>query len=379
MRGRCLSAEAANAVGSTRLGFLVAGFATAGWAPLVPFARSRAALDDERLGLLLLCLGAGSIVAMPLAGGLIARFGCRRVLLASTASICSALPVLATSPRFSMLCVALCTFGAGVGALDCAINVQAVIVERACGRAMMSGFHGLFSLGGIAGAAAISASLSADVSLLSAVLCVIGAIACALAFALPRALRAGEERGPAFAVPRGEVLFLGVLCFIVFLTEGAMLDWSAVFLSSVRGVDPARAGLGYATFAAAMTVGRLTGDRVVAQWGGRPVMVAGASCAALGLVCLTSLRDPVSPWIGFVLIGLGCSNLVPLLYSALGRQTAMPESSAVPALTMIGYAGILAGPAAIGFVAHATSLSAAFSMVAAALLGVAASARAVRL
>jgi MFS family permease len=164
-----------------------------------------------------------------------------------------------------------------------------------------------------------------------------------------------------------------VLCFLAFLTEGAMLDWSAVFLIE-RGSDPAHAGLGYAVFAAAMTLGRLTGDAVVARIGARRVFAAGALLAGAGLAMLTTeLR-----WPGFALIGIGCANLVPLLYSALGQQRAMPTNSAVPALTMLGYAGILAGPAAIGFVAHATSLTIAFLMLSGALVGVAGCARVLR-
>jgi MFS family permease len=367
-----LAAVAAQ-VRSTRLAFLLSGFATAGWAPLVPFARAHASLDERQLGLLLLCLGAGSMTVMPLAGALVVRFGCRAVLVVTGVVLCAALPVLATSGSFAMLCTALASFGAAAGALDCAMNVQAVLVERAAGRAMMSGFHGVFSLGGILGAAAVSALLSAGASLIFATTCVVIAILIALALAYPHALRAGDERGPALAVPRGAVLFLGVLCFLAFLTEGAMLDWSAVFLIE-RGCAPAYAGLGYAIFAAAMTVGRLTGDAVVGRFGGRRVFLSGSLCAALGLLALTHQL----PWLGFVLIGLGCANLVPLLYSALGHQRSMPTSTAIPALTMLGYAGILAGPAAIGFVAHATSLTSAFLMLSGALVGVGACARLLR-
>ncbi|HEX5656862.1 MAG TPA: MFS transporter [Polyangiales bacterium] len=372
MPAPCSLAEQHAQVRSTRLAFLLSGFATAGWAPLVPFAKQHAALDQQQLGLLLLCLGAGSMTAMPLAGALVARLGCRTVLAITSVMICLALPVLATSGSFAVLCAALLAFGAAVGALDCAMNVQAVLVERAAGRAMMSGFHDVFSLGGILGAAAVSASLSAGVGLLHATLGVVAAILIALALALPAALTAGEDRGPAFALPRGAVSFLGLLCFIAFLTEGAMLDWSAVFLIA-RGTEPARAGLGYALFAGAMTVGRLTGDALVRRIGATPAFALGAFTAALGIASLAQW----AAWTSFVLIGLGCANLVPLLYSALAKQTSMPESAAVPALTMLGYAGMLAGPAAIGFVADATSLATALSLVAGLLLAVAASARAV--
>lgn len=364
---------------STRIAFFVAGFGMAAWAPLVPFAKARAGVGEGSLGLLLLCLGIGSIVAMPLAGALTARFGCRRVLLASAGLICVSLPVLATASGLPLLVPALFVFGAGVGSMDCAMNIQAIIVERASGRAMMSGFHGLFSLGGIVGAGGVSLLLSAGASPLAATLCVVAGVVAASAKAAPHLLpHGGEGGGSAFAVPRGAVLFLGVLCFIAFLTEGAVLDWSAVFLTSVRGVEPATAGLGYAAFSLAMTAGRLTGDAVVRRFGGGLVVAAGGVCAAAGLALATLVPAWEVGLLGYALVGAGCSNIVPVLFTAVGRQTAMPESAAVPAITTLGYAGILAGPAAIGFAAQATSLSIAFLAVAALLLGVAASGRVLR-
>ena len=344
----------------------------AAWAPLVPFAKNRLALGDGALGLLLLCLGGGSIVAMPLAGVLAARFGCRRVLVGFSLLLCLALPPLAAASSLPLLAAALFVFGAGVGSVDCVMNIQAIIVERASGRAMMSGFHGLFSLGGIAGAGGMTALLSAHVSPLAAVWCVVGITLVALLWAAPHFLSYGSAReGPAFAVPHGVVLFIGALCFAMFLTEGAALDWSAVFLTGVRGVDPARAGLGYAVFALTMTSGRLTGDAVVGALGGTRVILLGGLCAAAGMLVVTLVPAWEAVLLGYGLVGAGCANIVPVLFSAVGRQSAMPENVAVPAITTLGYAGILAGPALIGFVAHATSLPTAFLVLAAALVGVA--------
>ncbi len=364
---------------STRVAFFIAGFAMAVWAPLVPFAKTRAGLDDGMLGLLLLCLGVGSIVAMPLAGILAGRFGCRRVIGAATVLICLTLPLLATVSSVPWLVAALFVFGAGIGSVDCTVNIQAVIVERASGRAMMSGFHGLFSLGGIAGAGGMSALFSAGLSPLSATFCVLPVILLAILWAAPHFLSSGGAgSGPAFAVPRGIVLFIGLLCFVVFLTEGAMLDWGAVFLIGERAVDPAHAGLGYAAFATTMTMGRLTGDAIVRRLGGANVLLFGSLCASLGLALAVLSSGWLAGLLGFALVGAGCSNIVPVLYTAIGRQKTMPESIAVPAITTIGYAGILAGPAFIGFVAQGTSLSFAFLGVAVLLLGVAASSRFVR-
>ncbi len=359
---------------STRIAYLIAGIGIAAWAPLVPYAKVRANLDEGTLGLLLLCLGVGSILAMPISGALAARFGCRRVLSGGTILICLALPLLATMTSLPWLVAALFLFGAGLGTVDSTVNLQAVIVERASGKTMMSGFHGMFSLGGIIGAAGVSVLLGLGLSPLGATLVVNGVLLVALFKAAPHLLPYGSESsGPAFAIPHGVVLFIGILCFIVFLAEGAVLDWSAVFLTTERAVDTAYAGLGYAAFALTMTVGRLTGDSVVHRLGAKRVIIYGGSIAAAGFLLATLAPMWQAALLGYALVGAGCSNIVPVLYTAVGKQTLMPEAIAVPAITTIGYAGILAGPALIGFVAHGSSLSIAFGLIAISLVAVAAS------
>ncbi|MFC6299953.1 MFS transporter [Pseudomonas sp. CCM 7893] len=364
---------------STRIAFFIAGFGIAAWAPLVPYAKARAQLDEGTLGLLLLCLGVGSIIAMPAAGALASRFGCRRVLTGGTILICLALPLLATVSSIPLLMAALFLFGAGLGAVDSTVNLQAVIVERASGKTMMSGFHGLFSLGGIVGAAGVSGLLGLGMSPLTAILVVIVIIALALLKAGPHLLPYGSESsGPAFAIPHGVVLFIGCLCFIVFLAEGAVLDWSAVFLSAERGLDEAYAGLGYAAFALTMTAGRLTGDAIVRRLGATRVIVIGGALAAAGMLLATLFPAWETALLGYALVGAGCSNIVPVLYTAVGKQQVMPEHIAVPAITTLGYAGILSGPAMIGFIAHGSSLSAAFVLIAVLLAGVAISGKILR-
>ncbi|WP_413791853.1 MULTISPECIES: MFS transporter [unclassified Pseudomonas] len=359
---------------STRIAYLIAGIGIAAWAPLVPYAKVRANLDEGTLGLLLLCLGVGSILAMPISGALAARFGCRRVLSGGTILICLALPLLATMTSLPWLVAALFLFGAGLGTVDSTVNLQAVIVERASGKTMMSGFHGMFSLGGIIGAAGVSALLGLGLSPLGATLVVNGVLLVALFKAAPHLLPYGSESsGPAFAIPHGVVLFIGILCFIVFLAEGAVLDWSAVFLTTERAVDTAYAGLGYAAFALTMTIGRLTGDSVVHRLGAKRVIIYGGSIAAAGFLLATLAPMWQAALLGYALVGAGCSNIVPVLYTAVGKQTLMPEAIAVPAITTIGYAGILAGPALIGFVAHGSSLSLAFGLIALSLVAVAVS------
>ena len=348
----------------------------AAWAPLVPFAKERLGIQEGALGTLLLCLGAGSIIAMPLAGVLTSLLGCRRVLIWSVLVVCTILPMLAQVSSIAWLGLALFFFGAGIGALDCAMNIQAIILERTSGRTMMSGFHGLFSLGGVVGAGGMTGLLSTGMSPLNATLIVIAVIVVLLALSASRFLPyGGRSSGPVFALAKGVVLFIGVLCFILFLTEGAVLDWSAVFLADDRGMSPAHAGLGYAAFAATMTVGRLTGDRYVRRVGPKVTVIGGALLAAAGLALATLIASWPVALLGYALVGVGCSNIVPVMFSLAGKQNEMPESIAVPAITTMGYAGVLLGPALIGFVAHATNLATALLILAGMLLGVAASAR----
>jgi predicted MFS family arabinose efflux permease len=347
---------------STRAAFFIAGFALSAWAPLIPFAKDRAGLDEAALGLLLLCFGAGSLAGMPLAGALTARFGCRVVAVTATILVCIALPILANSGSSPVLAAALLLFGAGVGAVDVAMNIQAVIVERASGRAMMSGFHGMFSVGGIAGALGVSALLFLGISPIAATIDVVAVIVALLAgfgrYLLPR----GRQRSDKLLVwPRGTVLIISVLCCILFLVEGAMLDWSAVFLTTRRGVAPAQAGFGYAAFAATMTFGRLTGDRFVHRLGGTRVLQLGCLAAIAGLALAVLVPAKYAAFAGFMLAGAGCANLVPVLYTAAGNQSAMAAGPAISAVTTLGYAGILCGPVLIGLVAQATNLNVAFA------------------
>ncbi len=255
---------------ATRMAFFIVGFAVAAWAPLIPYAKERLGVDEGTLGLLLLCLGIGSIVSMPLTGTLAARFGCRRVIWGATFVMCVALPCLALASTVPRLALAILAFGAGVGTVDVTVNIQAVMVEKAAGRAMMSGFHG----------------------------------------------------------------FLSLICF---LAEGAILDWGAVFLTSVRNVAPSYAGWGYTIFSIAMTVCRLTGDRVVQALGSFRIILFGGLCAAAGLAVAVLAPSWLVALIGFGMVGFGASNIVPVLFSAAGRQTAMPPNLAIAAMTFLGY------------------------------------------
>ncbi|MET3925814.1 MFS transporter [Devosia sp. 2618] len=361
---------------ATRAVFLVAGLAMAAWAPLVPFAKARVGVEDGGLGLLLLCLGLGSILAMPITGILANRFGCRAVIVGGSLAVALVLPLLALVDTVPALAITLALFGASVGTVDVAVNIQAVMVEKDSGRNMMSGFHGLFSLGGILGAGGLSLLIGAGISPLLATVTISVMLVVLLVFAFSGLLPYGNHEGgktPLFVVPKGIVIFIGILCFLVFLGEGAILDWSALFLIGTHLVDPSQAGFGYTMFAIAMTVGRLTGDWIVKTLGGMIVVVGGGLLSAAGFLLAVYAPSQPLAFAGFLLVGIGASNIVPVLFTAAGKQTRMPASLAIASITTLGYAGILAGPAAIGFVAQHWNLSTAFVLVAAGLIFVAVS------
>ncbi|MFB6325812.1 MFS transporter [Pantoea deleyi] len=361
----------------TRTIFLINGLGMSAWAPLVPFARDRLQLSGASLGALLLCLGIGSLAAMPVTGTLVARFGCRRVMAFSTLLVLLMMPLLATADSHLVMAAALMLFGAGLGMLDVAMNYQAVQVEQAAEKPMMSGFHGFFSLGGILGAGTVSLLLSQSFTPLAATLVVMAVMLILLLWRLPVLMneRLHQPDQPWLVVPRGWVAFLGLLCFILFLAEGAVLDWGALLLLQNPAMTPAYAGLGYAIFSVAMTLGRFSGDKVIARFGRYPVMLTGALTAAAGMTLAVWLPWPEIALLAFLLVGFGLSNTVPMLFNAAGNQRDMPANLAISAMTTLGYAGILSGPALIGFISQWISLSGAFLVIALLLLAVAASAR----
>jgi predicted MFS family arabinose efflux permease len=349
---------------STRLAFLVAGFGTSCWAPLVPYAKHRLAVDEQMLGILLLCLGTGSLLAMFVTGMLSSRFGTRPVILVSGFGLAAVLPWLAIASTPVTLGITLLLFGATLGSLDVAMNIHAVEVERAAGRPLLSGFHALYSLGGFAGAAFIILLLSSGLGPLTCVSVAAGLMVLAMFATWPGLLETRSADGdPHFAWPRGVVLVIAALTAIMFLAEGALLDWSALLITGSGLVDVEQGGLGYMLFSIAMTVMRLTGDTLTARLGDRAIVIWGGLAAIAGFVVI--LTAPVV-WLamaGFILIGMGAANIVPVLFRRAGSQTVMPPVLAIAAVTTTGYAGILLGPAIIGFVAEHVGLTLAFWMI----------------
>jgi predicted MFS family arabinose efflux permease len=369
---------------ATRLIFLVSGMAMSAWAPMVPYVKLRLGLDDAQLGTALLAFGGGSMLSMPFVGWLAHRLGNRAVIMTSGLLMCVALPVLAQVSSEAMLVGTLLYFGVMLGAVDVAMNAYAVEVERRSGDRLMSGFHGLFSVGGLTGAALLSGLLALGLALPGAAIIIASVLALTVLWlrnglrsdASPASVDIGEKSR--LGMPHARAWLLGLMCFASFLAEGAMLDWSAVFLRDVRGMASSSAGFGYACFSVAMATGRFSGDRLIARHGPAWAVRVGAALAVAGFLLVACVPLTLAALLGFVLIGLGASNIVPVMFSAAGRLAGTPPAVAIATATTLGYVGLLSGPALIGFVAHASSLSTAFVAVAALLVLVGLSARIVR-
>jgi predicted MFS family arabinose efflux permease len=342
---------------ATYLAFFAAGFGVSCWAPLIPFAKQRLHLDEGSLGMLLLSLGVGSVVAMLFSSRLIHLFGVRPVVTGGGLGMAALLPILAAAGSRSILASALFGFGGCLGLMDVAMNIHALEVEKRTGRPQMSGFHGLFSVGGFAGSAVMTMLLTRGILPLPATLaCAAGLLICTLI--LDRGLLRSSE------VPHGIVVLLALLAATMFLVEGAILDWGALFMTESGFARPESAGVAFLLFSVAMTAGRLSGDYINARAGDRAVLLWGGIVAAGGFTLTLVASGAGVAGAGFFVIGLGAANIVPVLIRLAGAQTAMPAALAVAAVTTAGYGGQLLGPAGVGFVAKAIGLKGAFWMLA---------------
>ena len=353
-------------VHAARAFFFIGGFGTATWAPLVPLLRERLMVGDDVLGMLLLCIGVGSLLTMPLSGALAMRLGCRRVVMTAAVLFAAILLLVSCVDTLSLAVPIVLIFGAVMGCIDVVVNIVAVLVEKGIGRRIMSGMHAFWSLGGFVGAGLYGVW----VGLLGLTPFQSTAIAAGLILLLTAVfgrhlIPYGGGGGALLALPRGIIVFVGMTAFIAFLSEGAVMDWGGVYLTTVRGMDLALAGTGYSVFSAAMLMMRFLGDRVVQRIGALPVAVGGALLAFGGILLVMFAPADVLLYVGFFAIGIGSANIVPVFFSLMGRQNVMPVSAAVSAVSTMGYLGILAGPAAIGFVSSLTTLQTAFAMLAA--------------
>ncbi|MGY2002395.1 MFS transporter [Blastococcus sp. SYSU DS1024] len=335
------------------------------WAVRIPAVKTGLGLSDAALGGALLVPAVGALVAMPLVGALSARFGSRTTTVATALAFFAVPVLLGLAPSLPWLVPALLVFGLAFGGLDVAMNAQAVTVERALGRPVMSSFHAAFSAGALVGSLTGSLAAAGDVGLpwhLGGTGLALLVLTAPLFPALLREERTGGEAGPLFAWPRGRLLPLALIALVVLLAEGAVGDWSAVHLRDELGASAGVAGLAFTAFSLTMVAGRLVGDRVVAAWGRVRTVRTSALVAAAGGVLVVAGPTVAVVLVGFAALGAGLACTVPLVFSAAAEG----EPEAGPALAAVstpGYLGFLLGPPVIGGLAELVGLSAALALL----------------
>ena len=354
---------AAWAVAST---FALNSFLFGLWASRIPEVQQQLALSEGELGLALLGMPLGAVGVMPPMGWIIEKAGAGKTLLVAMLAYCIAicLPPLATN--LLGLVGALVLVGLGNGAMDIAMNVAGTAVEKQYRISILSACHSFFSFGGMTGA--IVGSITAAVMLPAAKLLLMGtAMGAGFAFLTgPLLTRIAHSKSSAaiFALPSKGLLLLAFIGFCLMLGEGAMADWSAVYLRTVSGASAALAGLGYAGFSLAMGIGRLYGDALSARCSARRILTIGSLTAAGGLGLALLIGEPLLVIGGFSLAGLGYACLVPVLYSQAVALPGLVPASSIAAIAGAGYAGFLLGPPLIGLLAEITSLQGGLSCVA---------------
>jgi predicted MFS family arabinose efflux permease len=364
------------AIQALRAQFFVAGALFATWGVHVPSIKAHYALGEQSLAIAMLAAGAGSVVTLLQAGRVLARHAPRRVVPYMALVCVAAVGSLLLPSQYGLLLALMLAYGMAAALFDVAINDEATSIERLSGRALMSGFHGMFSLGGMVGAAAWSLLAPVGVSptqhLLGAT-AVLGGLSLAATPFMLRQQRGGSGGGTALSLPRGPLLLLGVMAGLGLVGEGALYDWSVLYLRQELGAATSIASLGYAAFSGAMAAGRFGGDWVRARVPPAPLLRASGSLAAVGMALALAVPHPVAALAGFTLVGLGFANIVPVLFSAAGQLPGIAPAHGIAAVASVGYFGMMAGPPLIGIIAEARSLTAGllvvifFAMVVAAL------------
>lgn len=346
--------------------FAVHGAVTGSFATRVPWIQDYAGVSAGQLGLALAFPALGASLAMPLAGGISHRFGARNALRGLLALWTLALILPSLAPNLLTLCLALFVYGASAGMSDVAMNALGVEVENRLDRSIMSGLHGMWSVGAVVGSAAgtLAAHLGSDArlhhALAAAVLTVVGFAACAWVLDLQPA--EDEEPPPRFALPPRSALLIGAIGFCAVFAEGASLDWSAVYLRDQLETSAGLAAACTTGFTLTMAVARIAGDRVVDRYGAVRTVRASGVVALLGGLLIVFAGHPAVAMTGFALMGLGIAVVVPLCFAAAGRSGSNP-SLAIAGVATITYTSGLVAPSAIGMLAQATSLMVSFVLV----------------
>lgn len=349
-----------------RAQFFVAGALFATWGVHVPSIKAHYGLGERSLAIAMLASGAGSVLALLYAGRVLARHAPRRIVPFMALGCVGAVGSLLVPSDYGFLLALMLAYGMAAALFDVAINDEATAIERHTGRPLMSGFHGMFSLGGMVGAATWSLlaprGVAPFVHLVAASVALGGLALAASPFMLRDVRLRGAESAP-LSLPRGPLVLLGLMAAMGLVGEGAMYDWSVLYLRQELGASAGVASLAYASFSGAMAAGRFAGDWVRARVPADTLLFWSGLMGAAGMALALAVPHPVAALLGFALVGLGFANIVPVLFSAAGQLPGVAPAHGIAAVASVGYFGLMAGPPMIGFIAEGRSLTAGLLVV----------------
>jgi fucose permease len=358
----------ARARSATRFEFMALGVLAGTWGAHIPSIKGHYALSEATLSIVLLAAAIGTVSSLLLAGRIVGALGARRATALSGLVMSLMLGLALEFPSVAVLLPAMLTFGASMSVFDVSINTEGSVLESLSGRAVMSNLHGMFSVGGMTGAALASYLLDVGVAPRLQLFGVCGAIAIVAAVASRGMLEthAGSDEPGAkahFAWPSGLLLVIGLLIFAGMTAEGVMYDWSVLYLNQDVGMSQSMAALGYAIFSGAMALARFGGDFLRSRYSERALLRLGASVAAIAMTVVLVSANRWVALIGFAVAGAGLAPVAPILFNAATRIPGVSRAAAIASVTSIGYSGFMIGPPLIGGIATATSLTMALGIV----------------
>ncbi len=352
--------------------FFVNGIVFGGWVAHIPSVQRKFSMSEAELGGLFFAMGFGAVLVMSLTGWLNHRYGSWVLTIVATLAYAACLPVLFVVSSMHDLIIAMFLFGAANGSMDVAMNDQAIMVESRYKRPIMSSFHALFSVGGLVGAGVAVVLLSVGLGPLQQAYATSLLVFLLAMFLFPglikevsnksRVLDSQANDGRASLFNKSLAL-LAFLAFIIFMSEGAIADWGALYMRDYVDVDIAKSALAYTVFSLTMMLGRLTGDAFVQRFGSFAIVRAGAVLIIIGMTLVLLAYNFVSSLLGFTLLGAGLANLVPIVFSRAGNLPEIPPSLGIAAVSVCGYSGFLLGPPLLGLFAHSVGLAVALSLL----------------
>jgi len=348
--------------------FFMNGAVFANWVARIPEVRDTLGFSEGVLGAALLFISIGVILGLTLTGGLIGRYGSHRVTTVTSILLSLSLIPLGLAVNFWTLSAGLFIFGIFMSTMDVSMNAQAIEIERRYAKPLMGSFHAAYSIGGFSGAILGAGFVSADFDVRPHFL-IISAVSIVLLLLFTRFLvtiedEVQEEGGAVIQLPPRALWALGFVAFSGAIGEGAMADWSGIYLKDIVGTTESNAALGFAIFSLLMTVGRLLGDNLVARTSRATIVRSGGALAGTGMLLAIFFPQFIPALIGFALVGIGLATIIPLAFSAAGNRVDVAPGVGIAGVATIGYAGFLAGPPVIGLLAEATSLRLALLVVA---------------